>query len=149
MERSYNGSLRKENIGEEVKLYGWVNKARDLGGVVFIDLRDVSGIVQIVVRPESDLYKIASTIKNEYVLEVVGKVALRESINKNIPTGEIEVIPSEIDVINEAKPLPIDKKSNDEMRLKYRYLDLRREELQKIFITRGKVVSAVRNYLDS
>ena len=149
MRSNYNGELRKENLNQMVKLYGWVNKARNLGGVIFIDLRDVSGIVQIIVKPENKFYSLAETIRAEYVLEVEGKVVLREAPNMNIPTGEIEIDPTNLVVINASQPLPIDRKSNDEMKLKYRYLDLRREELQKIFITKSKTVQVVRNYLDS
>lgn len=148
MRTHYNGNLNLNNLNEKVKLFGWVNKERNLGGVIFIDLRDVSGIVQIVVKPENPNYSVADKVRAEFVLEVEGTVLRRESPNKNIPTGEIEIDPSSIVIINEAKPLPIDRKSNDEMRLKYRYLDLRREELQKIFITRSKTVNVIRNYLD-
>ena len=149
MRTIYNGNLRKENVGETVKLYGWVNRSRNLGGVIFIDLRDISGLVQIVVKPENSNYEVAESIRSEYVLEVDGKVVLRESPNKNIPTGEVEIEPTSIIIINEAKPLPIDSKSNDEMRLRYRYLDLRREELQRIFKTKSKIVNTIRNYLES
>ena len=149
MRTIYNGNLRKENVGETVKLFGWVNRSRNLGGVIFIDLRDISGLVQIVVKPENSNYEVAESIRSEYVLEVDGKVVLRESPNKNIPTGEVEIEPTSITIINEAKPLPIDSKSNDEMRLRYRYLDLRREELQRIFKTKSKIVNTIRNYLES
>ncbi|MCR5564776.1 MAG: aspartate--tRNA ligase [Gammaproteobacteria bacterium] len=149
MRSNYNGEITKELLNQTVTLNGWVNRSRNLGGVIFFDLRDVSGMVQVVVKPESPLYALAETIRAEYVLEVKGKVILRESPNLNIPTGEVEIDPTEIKIINESKPLPIDRKSNDEMRLKYRYLDLRREELQKIFITKSKTVQVIRNYLDS
>ena len=113
MRSNYNGELTRENLNQNVKLYGWVNRSRNLGGVIFFDLRDVSGMVQVVVKPESNLYSIAESIKAEYVLEVEGKVVLRESPNLKIPTGEIEIDPTNITIINESKPLPIDKKSNE------------------------------------
>ena len=148
MRTNYCGELTKENLNNNVKLFGWVNKARNLGGVIFIDLRDISGIVQIVVKPENILYDLASSIRAEFCLEIDGKVVLRENPNLNIKTGEVEVEPFSIVILNKSLPLPIDAKSNDEMRLKYRYLDLRRSELQEIFKTKAKIVSIVRNYLD-
>ncbi len=148
MRTDYCGELTRENLGKEVKLYGWVNKARDLGGVVFFDLRDISGLVQVVVRPDSPLYETATQLRAEYCLEVSGKVILRENPNLNIKTGEIEINPSNIVILNKSLPLPIDAKSNDEMKLKYRYLDLRRLELQEIFKTKARIVSVVRRYLE-
>ena len=149
MRTAYCGELTIEKQNEEVKLFGWVNKTRNLGGVIFFDLRDISGLVQVVVRPESPLYEVASQIRAEYCLEVDGTVILRENPNMNIKTGAVEIDPKGIKILNKSLPLPIDAKSNDEMRLKYRYLDLRRPELQEIFKTKARIVSIVRNYLDS
>ena len=148
MRTYYNGEITKANLGEAVTLFGWVNKIRKLGGLIFIDLRDTSGIVQVVVRPEMDFFEFAETITNESVIKITGKVILRESPNYKIPTGEIEVDTDSIELLSKSDPLPIDKNSNDEIRLKYRYLDLRREEFQKIFKTKSKVLSIVRNYLN-
>ena len=148
MRTYYNGEITKANLSEAVTLFGWVNKIRKLGGLIFIDLRDTSGIVQVVVRPEMDFFEFAETITNESVIKITGKVILRESPNYKIPTGEIEVDTDSIELLSKSDPLPIDKNSNDEIRLKYRYLDLRREEFQKIFKTKSKVLSIVRNYLN-
>ena len=147
MRTNYNGEITKTNIGQNVLLYGWINKIRKLGGLIFIDLRDTSGIVQVVVRPERDFFDYVEALTNESVIKVTGRVVLRESPNFKIPTGEIEIDCDSLTLLSKADPLPIDKKSNDEIRLKYRYLDLRREELQNIFKTKSKVVQIVRNYL--
>lgn len=151
MERTYNGVLRKKNVGETVKLDGWAHKVRNLGGLVFIDLRDRYGITQIVIKPDNANYEKALTVKNEYVLEVIGKVVERESVNENLPTGEIEIDCTELAIINKAKTPAIyikdDLDALEETRLKYRYLDLRRPVMQSYFITRNKTVNIVRNYL--
>ncbi len=148
MRTNYNGELTKQNLGQDVVLYGWVNKIRKLGGLIFIDLRDISGISQVVVRPEKDFYNTTESITNESVIEVKGKVILRENPNPKIKTGEIEIDATSIKLLSKSEALPIDKNSNDEIKLKYRYLDLRREELQSIFKTKSKVLSIVRNYLN-
>lgn len=149
MRTNYNNDLTIQNLNEEVLLYGWCNKVRKLGGLIFIDLRDVSGIVQIVVKPDNAYFDIAETITNESTLEIKGKVVKRENPNPNIKTGEIEIEASEIKLLSKAQPLPIDKNSNDEMRLKYRYLDLRRPDIQKTFILKSRVLQIVRNYLEA
>ena len=97
-----NTSINEKNVGEIVTLYGWVNKKRDLGGLVFIDLRDRSGIIQLVVNPESDVYDLASNLKNEYVIKVTGKVVLRKEANKNLKTGEIEIEVQKLEVLNKS-----------------------------------------------
>ena len=146
-----NGELRKVNIGQEVELVGWVAKRRNLGGLVFIDLRDRYGITQIVLKDE--LEEKAKDIHNEYVLHVHGKVVLRESINKDLPTGDIEVIVSDLEIINTASntPLIIADKTDalEDTRLKYRYLDLRRPVMQQKLIKRHKITRSFRNYLDN
>ncbi len=147
-----NTSINKNNVGEVVSLYGWVNKKRDLGGLIFIDLRDRSGIVQLVVDPESDVYELASTLKNEYVIEVSGKVVLRKEANKNLQTGDIEIEVQGLTILNKSDELPFDLNNTtalEETRLKYRYLDLRRNELKHNLIIRHKTVQSVRNYLNS
>lgn len=146
-----NGELRKVNIGQEVELVGWVAKRRNLGGLVFIDLRDRYGITQIVLKDEFE--EKAKDIHNEYVLHVHGKVVLRESINKDLPTGDIEVIVSDLEIINTASntPLIIADKTDalEDTRLKYRYLDLRRPVMQQKLIKRHKITRSFRNYLDN
>ena len=147
-----NTSLGKKDEGKEVTLYGWVNKKRDLGGLIFIDLRDRSGIIQLVIHPDSDFYDVASNLKNESVIKVSGIVGLRENPNKNLVTGDIEVNVSELEVLNEAKDLPFDLNNVtalEDTRLKYRYLDLRRDELKDNIITRHKIVQSAREYLNS
>lgn len=147
-----NTSLGKKDEGKEVTLYGWVNKKRDLGGLIFIDLRDRSGIIQLVIHPDSDFYDVASNLKNESVIKVSGIVGLRENPNKNLVTGDIEVNVSELEVLNEAKDLPFDLNNVtalEDTRLKYRYLDLRRDELKNNIIARHKIVQSAREYLNS
>ncbi|WP_214779114.1 aspartate--tRNA ligase [Exiguobacterium sp. s22] len=148
-----NGLVTESLIGQEVQLKGWVQKRRDLGGLIFIDLRDRTGIVQVVVRPENEaVHKLAETIRSEYVLDVKGTVLERENKNPNMPTGNIEVIASEINILNAAKmtPIPIgDEAENvsEDLRLKYRYLDLRRPALQETFRLRSKTSNTIRNFL--
>ena len=147
-----NGTLTIKNVGEEVTLHGWVQKKRDLGGVVFIDLRDRSGIVQIVVRDGAEFYDLAASLKSESVLKVTGKVSERESKNPNIPTGDIEVEVSELELLNTSKDIPFeisdDTTALEDTRLKYRYLDIRRSSVTNNLVTRHKVTMAVRNFLD-
>ena len=147
-----NTRKNKKDEGKRVTLYGWVNKKRDLGGLVFIDLRDRSGIIQLVIHPDSDFYKIASSLKSESVIKVCGVVNLRETPNKNLVTGEIEVNVESLEVLNEAADLPFDLNNVtalEDTRLKYRYLDLRREELKNNIVTRHKIVQSAREYLNS
>lgn len=150
------GELREEQSGLPVVLCGWVSKRRDHGGLIFIDLRDRSGIVQVVADPESSgsSFEIAEDIRNEYVIKVSGKVRMRDedTINENIATGKIEVLAYEIEVLNKAKTPPFyirDGIDTDEnLRLRYRYLDLRRPEMQRNLILRHKVAKLMRDYLD-
>ncbi len=142
-----------KNVGEEVKLKGWVSRVRNLGGLIFIDLRNRSGIMQAVVRPESEFYVVAESLRSEYVIEVDGKIVERESKNKNIPTGDIEVEVSNLVLINTSKEVPFaisdDTTALEDTRLKYRYLDLRREFLQSKMIDRCKISMAAREFLTS
>ncbi len=147
-----NADFNKKNIGEVVTLNGWVSKKRDLGGLIFIDLRDRSGIIQLVVRPDSPAYNAALELKNEYVVTASGKISLREKANDKLKTGEIEVIVEAIDILNEAKELPFDLNNVtalEDTRLKYRYLDLRRDELKNNIITKHLVMQSAREYLNS
>ena len=141
------------NVGEYVTLNGWVAKVRNLGGVIFIDLRDRSGIMQHVIKPESPFYDLASTLHNEYVISIKGKIVKRESVNKNIPTGEIEVEVSDLKLLNKSLEIPFaltdDTTALEDTRLKYRYLDLRRSALNKNLVLRHKIMMVTRNYFDS
>ena len=152
MKKYNNTDFNIKNVGEEVELYGWVSKKRDLGGLVFIDLRDRSGIMQLAVRPENKYYDLASSLKSEYVIKVVGKIVERESKNTNIPTGEIEVDVNTLELINKADELPFEIKDDvnalEDTRLKYRYLDIRRNEIKDKLVARSKICAAFRNYFN-
>ena len=154
MRSNFCGELNKTNLNEEVILCGWVNRRRDHGGVIFLDLRDKKGLAQIVVNPETaDTFKLAETIRNEFVIKVTGKVLARDSemINKKIPTGEIEVLADKIEILNASKPIPFQLDSmetSEEVRLKYRYLDLRRDEMQQRLRLRSKVTHFMRDFMD-
>jgi aspartyl-tRNA synthetase len=159
MRTHYCGELRKEHIGETVTLYGWVDRYRDHGGVTFLDLRDRSGLVQIVSDPQRtpDSYELANTLRNEYVVEIVGRVTQRppESLNPRIPTGDIEIYADQIvllNSINKQLPFQVASGNNDpvreELRLKYRYLDLRRERMAQNMQLRHQVVKAMRRFLE-
>ena len=141
------------NIGEEVTLNGWVAKLRNLGGVIFIDLRDRSGIIQLVIKPDSPVYDLASTLHNEYVINITGKIIKRESVNKNVPTGEIEVEVSDLKLLNKSAEIPFaltdDTTALEDTRLKYRYLDIRRSKITNNLVLRHKIMMVTRNYFDS
>jgi len=155
-ERVYAGSLREANVGETILLKGWVHRRRDLGDLIFIDLRDQSGIVQIVFNPDysKESLEIAEKLRSEFVIEVVGKVIERdeETINPNIKTGKIEVTVSNIKVLNKSKALPFliheAEDVSEDLRLKYRYIDLRREDMQKTFKIRHQITSSIREFLN-
>ena len=151
MKKYNNGDFTLKNINEEVELYGWVSKKRNLGGLIFIDLRDRSGIIQLVVRPDNAYYETASSLKNESVIKVFGKVCERESKNLNIKTGEIELIVEKLEVLNLASDIPFevsgDSKALEDTRLKYRYLDIRRDNIKNNLILRHNVTMITRNYL--
>ena len=154
MNRTHNnGELRITDVGKSVVLKGWVAKKRDLGGLVFIDLRDRYGITQLAFSPDSPLYDQTTAIKSEYVLEITGTVIERSSKNKQLPTGDIEVDVTSLGVLNAAKLPPLliqdDTDALEETRLQYRYLDLRRPMLQQNFIVRHKTVQAVRTFLNN
>ena len=153
MEKIWNTSLNINNVNEMVTLYGWVARKRDLGGLLFIDLRDRSGLIQLVVKPESKYYQIAETLKNEFVIKATGKVVQREKKNDELETGEIEVDVTELTVINQSKELPFVLTDNtnalEDTRLKYRYLDIRRNEIKEKMITRHKIMQTIRNFLSS
>ena len=156
MKRSmYAGRVRKEHVGQEVTLKGWVARRRDLGGLIFIDLRDREGIMQLVINPETvaaEVMATAESLRSEYVLEVTGKVAAREQANDKLATGSVELHVESLTILNTAKTTPFEIKDgievNDDTRLRYRYLDLRRPEMLENFKLRAKVTHSIRNYLD-
>ena len=159
MRTHYCGELRATQIGETVTINGWVDRRRDHGGVIFLDLRDRSGIVQIVSDPQRtpDSYDIANSLRNEYVVEIIGRVTQRpeESLNSRLPTGEVEIYADKITLLNAVrKQLPFQVSSADsdtvreDLRLKYRYLDLRRDRMAKNLQLRHQVVKAMRRYLE-
>ena len=154
MRDKYCGFVTKDDIGKDLTLAGWVFRRRDHGGLIFADLRDVTGSVQIVFSPEisKEAHERAGDIKQEYVLKVVGKVQKRppETENPNIPTGDVEVYVQSFEVLNTCKPLPFqldEEDVNETMRLKYRYLDMRRPEVKQVFIERSKAYKVTRDYL--
>lgn len=148
------GELRKKHIEKEVIVNGWVHRRRDLGGLIFIDLRDVSGIVQIVLNPEDnkELHEKASNLRSEDVIGIKGKVVERQNLNYQLPTGEIELIAQEIEIFSKSDVLPFSieehkSKASEELRLRYRYLDLRREIIKNNFLMRSKITEVCRKYL--
>ncbi len=151
------GALRASDAGKKATLMGWVNKRRDLGSLIFVDLRDRTGVTQVVINAERDaaVHKKAEALRNEYVIAVTGTVKLRDpsTVNKNIATGEVELVAEELRILNESKLppfLPSDTAlTNEETRLKYRYIDLRREEMQFNIELRHKVAKAIRDYLSA
>jgi aspartyl-tRNA synthetase len=159
MRTNYCGELRAEHIGKTVTLYGWVDRRRDHGGVIFIDLRDRIGIVQIVSDPQRtpQSYNDANSLRNEYVIKVIGKVSKRpeESLNPKLPTGEVEIYADSIELLNGVgKQLPFQVSTADwetvreDLRLKYRYLDLRRDRMARNLQLRHQVVKAIRRFLE-
>ena len=156
MKRSmYAGRVREEHIGQEMTLKGWVGRRRDLGGLIFIDLRDREGIMQLVINPEkvsAEVMATAESLRSEFVIEVTGQVTAREQANDKLPTGAVELNVTALTVLNTAKTTPFEIKdgieANDDTRLRYRYLDLRRPEMLENLKLRAKVTHSIRNYLD-
>ena len=153
MKINNNNDFTIKDLGKEVLLHGWVMKKRDLGGVIFIDLRDRSGIIQLIVNPDNKYYDIASNLKSEYVIEVNGIIRERTNKNSNLKTGDIEVEVSKLELLNPSEDLPFEISNNttalEDTRLKYRYLDIRRDAIKDKLITRHKITMAVREYLDN
>ena len=150
MKKYNNNDFNIKNVGENVELYGWASKVRNLGGLIFIDLRDRSGKVQLVINPDNNCYEEASKVRNEYVLKVNGIIEERQSKNLNIATGEIEVNVSSLEILNEAVTPVFELDKDDALedtRLKYRYLDLRRDNIKNNLITRHKITMAARKFL--
>ncbi|MGT2887877.1 aspartate--tRNA ligase [Streptococcus didelphis] len=156
MKRSmYSGRVRTEHIGQELTLKGWVGRRRDLGGLIFIDLRDREGIMQLVINPadvSKDVMEVAESLRSEFVIEVKGVVEARQQENKNLATGAVELKVSHLSILSSSKTTPFEIKDgvevSDETRLRYRYLDLRRPEMLENFKLRAKVTHSIRNYLD-
>ncbi|HAZ45365.1 MAG TPA: aspartate--tRNA ligase, partial [Cyanobacteria bacterium UBA11371] len=159
MRTHYCGTVRSEDIGKTVTVCGWVDRRRDHGGVIFLDLRDRSGIVQIVSDPQRtpDSYAKAENLRNEYVVKITGRVTQRpeESLNPKLPTGEIEIYADQIELLNTVrKQLPFQVSTaeteavREDLRLKYRYLDLRRDRMNSNLQLRHQVVKAMRRFLE-
>ena len=157
MYKTHNcGELRKANVGEQVTLAGWINRRRDHGGLIFIDLRDRFGLIQIVANPETspEAHAALDPVRNEWVVQVIGKVISRPEnmINPDLETGEIEIEVQKVTILNKAKTTPFiinkDEEIDENLRLKYRYLDLRREKMRKNIVLRHKVIKFIRDFLD-
>ena len=151
----YAGRVRSEHIGTTITLKGWVSRRRNLGGLIFIDLRDREGLMQLVVNPENadaNVVETAESLRSEFVIEVTGTVEAREQANDNLPTGAVELKVENLKVLNTAKTTPFEIKdgveASDDTRMRYRYLDLRRPEMLENFKLRAKATHAIRNYLD-
>lgn len=156
MKSDFCGELRAKDIGRRVTLAGWVSTVRDLGGIIFVELRDKSGFFQFVADPEknSEVYQTIKNLKDEYVVQIEGEVSKRpqETYNPKLPTGEVEMYPDAIEILAKADTLPFplaDETVGEDVRLKYRYLDIRRQEMHDKLILRHKVVTAMRNYFNS
>ena len=153
MRTDYCGNINASHIGQTVTLCGWVNRRRDLGGVIFIDLRDREGIVQVVYDPDlADLFDTATSLRSEFCVQIKGLVRARPEgqVNKEMGTGEIEILGKGLTILNKSAVLPLDsnQENSEEQRLKYRYLDLRRPLMSDRLKFRAKVTSAVRTYLE-
>ncbi|MBO5021063.1 MAG: Asp-tRNA(Asn)/Glu-tRNA(Gln) amidotransferase GatCAB subunit C, partial [Clostridia bacterium] len=150
----YCGTLTRENEGNIVTVCGWVQRQRDLGGLIFVDLRDRTGIVQLAFDDTTDakIFEKASSLHSEYVVMAEGKVRIRSAINTEIPTGEIEIEVTTLKILGEAETPPFeilnDSNANEELRLRYRYLDLRRPDIQNNILLRHKIVKVTRDYFD-
>ena len=153
----YAGRIDEKYVGKRVTLKGWVSKRRDLGNLIFIDVRDRMGVVQCVFSGEknAELHELAGTLRNEFVVSIEGEVVLRNesTVNEKIASGKVEVIADKLEILSKAKTLPFvlddASLSSEELRLKYRYLDLRRTELAEVLHLRSKITKATRDYLDN
>ncbi|MEI5638286.1 MULTISPECIES: aspartate--tRNA ligase [unclassified Pseudoalteromonas] len=153
MRSIYCGKLNKDHVDQQVELCGWINKRRDLGGLIFVDLRDREGLVQVVFDPEVDgLMDKANALRQEFCVQIKGVVRARpdSQVNKDMATGEVEILGTDLTIINRSEPLPLDfnQQNSEERRLKYRYLDLRRLEMSDRIKMRAKASSFVRRFLD-
>ncbi|MGD1984516.1 MAG: aspartate--tRNA ligase, partial [Chromatiaceae bacterium] len=154
MRSHYCGDIRTDHLDQTVEFSGWVNRRRDHGGVIFIDLRDRSGLVQVVYDPDlPDVFTTAEQVRNEFVVRVRGRVRARPegTTNADLPTGEVEVLGLELEILNRAETPPFlldDEDTSEELRLRYRYMDLRRPIMQDRIMLRAKATRTLRNYLD-
>lgn len=153
MRTQYCGQLNLSHVGQQVTLCGWVNRRRDLGSLIFIDMRDREGIVQVFFDPDrQDVFNLASELRNEFCIQVTGTVRARDekNINVDMATGEVEVFATDLNIINRSEPLPLDSNhvNTEEARLKYRYLDLRRPEMAQRLKSRAKITAFVRRFMD-
>ncbi|MGF1842404.1 aspartate--tRNA ligase [Vibrio clamense] len=153
MRTHYCGDLNKSLAGQTVELCGWVNRRRDLGGLIFIDMRDREGVVQVVIDPDmKDVFEVASQLRNEFCIKFTGEVRVRpdSQVNKDMATGEVELLASGLEIINRSEALPLDfnQTNSEEQRLKYRYIDLRRPEMSDRIKLRARASSFVRRFLD-
>ncbi|KML67505.1 aspartate--tRNA ligase [Pectobacterium peruviense] len=153
MRTNYCGQLNSSHVGQEVTLCGWVNRRRDLGGLIFIDMRDREGLVQVFFDPDrQDAFKLASELRNEFCIQLTGVVRARpeSQINKDMATGEVEIFANALTIVNRSEALPLDSNqtNTEEARLKYRYLDLRRPEMAQRLKTRARITSFVRRFMD-
>ena len=154
MRTNYCGELNKENIDQTVEVCGWVNRRRDHGGVIFLDMRDKRGIAQVVINPDNDDFSVAEGIRNEFVLKISGTVIARDEglANPKLASGDIEIVADRIEILNTSKPVPFQIDATDtseEVRLKYRYLDLRNDAMQKRMRLRSKVTHFMREFMDN
>jgi aspartyl-tRNA synthetase len=154
MRTNYCGELNKENISQTVEICGWVNRRRDHGGVIFLDIRDKRGIAQVVINPDNADFALAESIRNEFVLKITGKVIARGEglANPKLTSGEIEIVADKIDILNTSKPVPFQidaADTSEEVRLKYRYLDLRNDAMQQRLRLRSKVTHFMREFMDN
>jgi len=153
MRTEYCGQINLSHVGQQVTLCGWVNRRRDLGSLIFIDMRDREGIVQVFFDPDrQDAFKLASELRNEFCIQLTGTVRARDDKNKNsdMATGEVEIFATDLTIINRSEPLPLDSNqvNSEEARLKYRYLDLRRPDMAQRLKTRARITSLVRRFMD-
>ena len=154
MRTHYCGSLNRSHIGQDVTLSGWIHRRRDFGAMIFVDLRDREGIVQVFFDPtQQAAFEAAAALRNEFCVQIQGQVIARseKNINPDMATGEVEVLAKALKIYNTAAVLPLDFNQNntEEQRLKYRYLDLRRPEMAQQIKTRAKITSFVRRFMDS
>jgi len=152
----YAGSLRAEHIGQQVIINGWIDSNRDLGGLLFLDIRDREGVAQCVVEPSEAtmfLYEEGKRLRSEFVVSIEGRVRKRSNPNSRMPTGQVEILISSIQILNESEVPPFvieeEVKAGEELRLKYRYLDLRRPSLLQNLMRRHRITQSIRNYFDS
>ena len=146
----------QKHLGETVQVAGWVNSRRDHGGLIFVDLRDHTGLIQLVITPETKAaFALAEDLRDEFVIEATGQLRERdpELVNPNLPTGTIEIVVSDLKLLNRSEPLPVNThddgiKSSEEQRLRYRYLDLRRPSMQRLLRRRAEYYQILRRYMD-